>query len=567
MTILNKTWKVKNNEPGKNAVQKLLENRNLHDPKDVKSYLETNYKKGLHNPFLMKDMEKAVARIKKAIEENERIMIFGDYDVDGISGTAILVHTLKRLGARVSYRLPHRVEDGYGLSMKFIDDFIKLGVKLAITVDCGISCKEQIIKAKDNHIDVIITDHHTIPAAFPHEAYAILHPLQPGCEYPFKGLTGAGVAYKLASALLTDALANEERENYLFSLLDLASLGTVADLGPLQNENRVIVKYGLEALQKTKWFGLHYLKKYSGIEDNVKLDVSVIGYRIGPRINAAGRIDHPYYALQLLLHDKEDEKLKLLADHLEHLNQKRQQMVITALKELEDDHLPQQKDQKVLVAWSANWHVGILGLLASRAVERHSRPCIALQDFGTHLVASARSPESFNMVQALTHHQDFLDHFGGHAQAAGFNIKKEKLAGFIDSLNSYASTYAIPTESNLTVDCELLPDEINPYLMGFLEQMQPYGLGNEQPLFLMKNVRPEYVKKVGKEKSHLHFYAQFMHEGKTQNKGIPVIAFKFGEQEKKLQQARSIDLACHLSENEWQGKRTVQLQAIDINEN
>ena len=560
MSILGKAWNISNSDPEKNVVQRILAKRGLTDPQAIKLFLEASYKKGFHNPFLMKDMDKAVERIKTAIQKNERIMIFGDYDVDGISGTAILMHTLKILGARVSYRLPHRVEDGYGLSNKFIEEFAELGVRLVLTVDCGISCKNQVELAHSKNVDVIITDHHTVPEEIPTLAYAILHTGQPGDEYPFKGLTGAGVAFKLASAIITDKFAGEERENYLYSLLDLASLGTVADLGPLLDENRIIVKYGLQALQNTRWHGLAYLKNNAGVDPNAKLDVSTIGFRIGPRINAAGRIDHPYYALQLLLQDKPDEKAKLLADHLETLNQKRQQMVIEAFEDLEQNHIPSQKDNKVLIAWSPKFHVGILGLLASKIVEKYGRPSMILQDFGEYLVASARSPESFNIVDALTANKELLEHFGGHAQAAGFNIKKDKIDDFAKAINEYANHHFIQgvTHQELNIDCVLNEDDINENLMEFLEDLEPYGVGNEQPKFLLKGVTLGDVKKVGKDEQHLHFYVF------TKTKRIPVIAFKLGEHHSILKPGSKIDIVGYLQKNEFKGTTQLQLRCIDF---
>lgn len=560
MSVLGKNWKIINADPGKNIVQKVLENRGLVDPDKVQAFLKTNYKKGLHNPFLIKNMYEAVERIKRAIEKKEKIMIFGDYDVDGISGTAILVHTLKLLGARVSYRLPHRVNDGYGLSIKFVDEFADIGVNVLITVDCGVSCATQIAHAKERGIDVLVTDHHTIPEVFPDKAYAVLHPLQPGDDYPFKGLTGAAVAYKLACALLTDKFEKEERENYLYSLLDLASLGTVADLGPLVGENRIIVKYGLEALQKTRWPGLNYLKEVSGIAPDTKLDISVIGFRLGPRINAAGRIDTPYYALQLLLYDEPNEKGKVLAEHLERLNQRRQQMVAKAIEEAEQDFAGRSGSDKIFIAWSPDWHVGILGLIASKIVEKYNQPSMILQDFGDYLVASARSPDTFNVVEALTQHKDLLENFGGHAQAAGFNIRKDKLPAFVEAMNQYAKE-KLPeqkAEQPLLIDCELNEHEINENLLDFLEQMEPFGIGNEQPKFLLQNVTPSWIKKVGKESQHLHFQVS------GDQRRFPVIAFKFGDQERLLNTAGKIDLVCYLNRNEWKGVTQVQLRAVDF---
>lgn len=559
MSVLGKKWSVRNTARDKDAIGKILENRGLDNQDKVQTFLKTSYKKGMHNPFVLKNMHKAIDRVKKAIADKEKIMVFGDYDVDGISGTAIMVHTLKKLGARVSYRLPHRLEDGYGLNQKFIDEFADLGVTLLVTVDCGVSCAKQVAHADSRNIDVIITDHHAIPDKFPDRAFAVLHPLQEGDEYPFKGLTGAGVAYKFACALVTDAFEKDEREKFLYSLLDLASLGTVADLGPLVGENRIIVKYGLEALRKTRWPGLNYLKEHSGIELDTKMDITDIGFKLGPRINAAGRIDTPYYALQLLLYDEPNEKGKMLAQHLETLNRKRQQMVIQALEEAEINFAESNKEEKIFIAWNPGWHVGILGLIASKIVEKYARPAIILQDFGDYLVASARSPDTFNIVTALTEHAHLLENFGGHAQAAGFNIKKENLPAFVEAMTRYAEEKLEPhqLQRELHIDCELDDSEINEKLLTFLEQMEPYGIGNEQPKFLLRNLSTDSVKKVGKESRHLHFQV----EGGTRR--IPVIAFKMGEFEDLLKESK-IDLVCYLGKNEWKGNTQVQLRAIDF---
>lgn len=551
---------IQNNDPDKTILEKILANRGINTPAAAEAYLKTSFKKGLHNPFTMKNMFKAVERIKRAIENEERIMIFGDYDVDGISGTAILVHTLKMLKAKVSYRLPHRVEHGYGLSDGFIEEFEKLKVNLLITVDCGISCGRQVDMAQAKGIDVIITDHHTIPDDFPTSAFAILHPLQKDCEYPFKGLTGAGVSYKLASALIADQSESHKRDEYLYSLLDLTSLGTVADLGPLVGENRIIVKYGLEALQSTKWHGLNFLKEYAGIDPDAKLDINAIGYRLGPRINAAGRIANPYFALQLLLYDKWDEKGRLLAEHLDKLNQKRQQMVFEALDELRQHFAEQERDKKILVAWNKNWHVGILGLLAARCVEKFMLPTIILQDLGDELVGSGRSPEFFNLVEALSAHSHLLKNFGGHVQAAGFTVSKEKLPEFVEAIENYAEEKLKDStwHPTVTIDCELHSHDINDNLMNFIEQMEPFGIGNEQPLFLIKNVEIGNLRKVGKESNHLFF------DARIDDKNMSVIGFKMGEFENFLKTHKRINLICHLERNVWKGITKLQLRTVDF---
>ncbi len=559
-SLLGKKWNLNQLDDNLSVFQNILRNRSLVTSDEVNNFISPSYKKGFHNPFLLKDMDKAVARIREAIIAQERIIVFGDYDVDGISGTAILVTTLQKLGANVSYRLPHRVNDGYGLNLKFIEEFKTKGIKVLITVDCGISCREQISVAKEAGIDVIITDHHTIPEQIPDQAYAILHPKQPDCTYPFKGLTGSGVAFKLASALITDHLAAEERDKFMYSILDLASLGTVADLGPLIGENRIIVRYGLEALQKTNWQGLAYLMESAGIDVSQKLDVSTIGFKIGPRINAAGRIDHPYYALQMLLHEGDEKRGRELADKLEKLNQERQQMVQTALEEAFSLYNQGHELKKIYIGWSPDWHVGILGLIASKMVEKFHLPAIAMQEFEEHLVGSFRSVEQVNAVDALNFASEYLEHFGGHAQAAGFNLKKSNLPGFILKLNEFVNV-AIQNLSELkllNLDADLSNFEITAAFLQQLTLLEPYGMGNERPVFLLRGARIEDLKKVGKEQQHLHFSA---YNGKDR---FSAIAFKLGHLAELVRTASFWDLAFHLEKNIWNGKESIQLQVIDL---
>ncbi|MCC6643859.1 single-stranded-DNA-specific exonuclease RecJ [Candidatus Peregrinibacteria bacterium] len=537
-----------------------MKNRGIEGTENVDSYLNPNYKKGFHNPFLMKDMDKAIERLNRAIEKKERIVIFGDYDVDGISGTAVLYNALTLCGANLSYRLPHRLHDGYGLNIKFIDEFKDLGVKVLITVDCGISCREQINQASHFGIDVIITDHHTIPEQIPERAYAILHPKQSDCPYPFKGLTGAGVAYKLASALITARFDGPERDKLLFQLLDLASLGTVADIGPLLDENRIIVKYGLEAMQNSAWPGLQLLMESAGMKTEDKPNVSDIGFKIGPRINAAGRIDHPYFALQMLLHKGDYLEGRQKAAYLEKLNQERQQMVQKALEEAELKFAEKPANQKIFIAWSPGWHVGILGLICSRFVERHNMPTIILQEHAEHLVASFRSTENFNAVDALNHVKDLLDHYGGHAQAAGFSIKKANLPAFNEAIFNYAAD-ALEThkfEQQLAIDAELEKSDINDNFLRLLSQMEPYGVGNEKPIFIVRNIIPEDLKAVGKEQNHLHFHAN------TGKGRISSIAFKMGRFLPELANYKNVDLAFHLDKNVFNGREHIQFQVLDI---
>lgn len=551
MSLREKKWLIKNNDPSKSIFEKLLANRHLQGNYEIEDF---------HDPFLFSDMNKAVQRIEKAIAANERIIIFGDYDVDGISGTALLMHTLTKINATVSCRLPNRLEDGYGLSEKFITEFIEKNIGLIITVDCGISGKIPIARAKENGIDTIITDHHTIPEEFPTEAFAVLHPKLADSAYPFPDLTGAGVALKLAHALIQTKLPAAEHKDFLNSLIDLASLGTVADLGPLRDENRLIVKRGLERLANTRWAGLKRLKELANIKEGITMDTASIGYHIAPRINAAGRIGDPYTALLLLLQKEYGEKTHSLGDQLENLNKERQKMTETALEEA-GNFLRQSGDEYILIAHSTEWHVGVLGLIAGKLAEKHGRPAIIMQDFGDVLVASARSPQYFNIIEAITHCSEYLDSFGGHAQAAGFNLKKSNLKDFSKKISTYAKKHLknIELKSSLEIDCEMTYRDLNFATIDEIQKLAPFGIGNQKPIFLLRGIKPLFIQQVGKSADHLKFQLEI------DDQKYQVIAFGMGKFVDQLRQNRKLDMVFHLERNSWNNRHSVQLQALDFN--
>lgn len=552
MSVFGKKWIIKNENTSISTFQKILENRGIVD-EDEK--LEFN------DPFLFSDMEKAVKRIFEAIEKKERIIVFGDYDVDGITGSLILYSTLKKMGAVVSYRLPNRLKDGYGLSEKFIDEFASKDINLIITVDCGISCRSQVAKAKENNIDVIITDHHTIPKEAP-DAVAIIHPKYDSL-YPYKDLTGAGVALKMAHALLLRTEEKESIEEKLKSLVDLAALGTVADLGPIKGENKFIVREGLKSLTNTKWPGLKKILKLSATKEEDEIDGSTIGFKIAPRINAAGRIGDPYTAMSLLLQEEDGEKVEKFGDELESLNIKRQEMTKIAMEEAEQIFLKSGLENKILIVESQDWHVGILGLVAGRLVEKYARPVILMQDFGETLVGSARSPEYFNIVDALTTFGHLLPSFGGHAQAGGFNVKKKDLAEFKEKLIEYANKKLADNElkPSLVIDCFLNPEEISFEFIEKMNKLKPFGIENARPVFIMEGLEPYFIDQVGKEKDHLKFMV------KSKDKEVNVIGFRMGEFMSDIRQHRKIDLVFTIEKNVWNNQEKIQFKAIDFREN
>jgi len=553
MSVLGKKWILKKESLDKPILDVLLENRGM-TPADLDEGLI------MHDPFWMKDMEKTVKRIMKAIEDKERIIIFGDYDVDGLTSAAILFHALKRLNATHSVRLPNREKDGYGLSKKFIDEFIKLKIKLVITVDCGISCAEEIAYASQNGIDVIITDHHAIPEKFPQKAFSINHPKQQDCNYPFKELTGAGVALKLAHALLSHNLGEDSAKREIEELIELAAMGTIADLGIVQGENRLIVKRGLENLSKTKHPGLKILKEISRLSDEIT--TSSIGFQLAPRINAAGRIGDPYSALKLLI-GSDENVLQKYGLELEELNQKRQKMTMdgfeTALEKFQnlksENELPY-----ILVAENPEWHVGILGLLASKLAEEFGRPAVIMQDLGETLVGSARSIEAFNLIEAIADSKDKLLAFGGHKEAAGFTIKKENLEAFKKNIQAYAKENLKDKDlrPTLNIDCEIPEKEISEKLINEIHQMKPFGIKNPKPLFLLKNIKPTFIETVGRNRDHIKFDAE------KKGKKFKAIGFRLGKFADEMRKHRSIDLACYVEMNEWNNSKNLQLEIVDF---
>lgn len=558
MSILGKHWHILNTDLEKPLLKRLLENRNVKTQEEIDQFFSEESLKNLHDPFLLKGMEEAIQRIDEAIQKKERIIIFGDYDVDGITATAIVFQTLKNIGANVSYRLPDRYNDGYGLNTRFVEEFREKKVGLVITVDCGISCAPEIELAKSYGIDVIITDHHSVPPddRFPHVARAIIHPKQPNCPYPCKEITGAGVALKLAQALHTKYLDPGEFESFM----DLAGLGTIADCAPLIGENRFIVKHGLTILKNTKHRGLRHLKETAGIDDKKKYTSEMLGFHLGPRINAAGRMDSPYFALQLLLSD--DDKAMRFAKKLEQLNKNRQKSTSLALEQVKTKMGSDHEKNNLLIAYDETWSSGIIGLLAGKMVEKYGKPCIIMEDRGEILIGSMRAPEYFSCIDFLNRCRDHLDRFGGHKQAGGFNLKKEFLETFLEKAHEEAEKMLQGKEvkNTLKIDTEIDPAEIHLDTLKALESFEPFGIGNERPTFLLKDFEVIEAKTMGKDGKHLHLFGRV---GLRQHRAF---AFHFGQFVKNLQKGTKIDIIFHLEQNDWNGKSRAELKLIDWRE-
>ncbi|MEK9160009.1 MAG: single-stranded-DNA-specific exonuclease RecJ [Patescibacteria group bacterium] len=543
MSILGKTWSLRyERKPDETLWSALLEARKIEDPG---TFFSSASLSDLHDPFLFPDMQKAVERLQKAINGHERIIVYGDYDVDGLSGSALLIHTLRMLGAEVSYRIPHRREDGYGLHKKYVEELAAQNVAVLITVDLGISCKDEVALAQENKIDVIITDHHTIPDVLPN-AFATLHP-KLAASYPFKELSGSGVAFKLACALLIST----DNPDWIPYLTDLASLGTVADCVPLTGENRALVKLGLSQMKTTRWAGLQTILERAGAWDK-ELTSFTIGFQIGPRLNASGRLESPYWGLQALLANPEEAPQK--CEKLEGLNRLRQAMMGRIIEEAE---AAVNLDDPVLIA-AGPWSSGVVGLVAGRLQEKYGKPAFVLEDRGGTLVGSARSLPGFHCVDALKTAAAFLETFGGHEQAAGFHLKKENYEAFKVALLAHATAAfkKSPLERKLTIDFTLTGTDLSLENCEKVSKFAPFGIGNETPLFLLEGVEILNIRPVGSEGKHIKF------DGKAAGKMFEGIGFQFGPHEAALQKATR--LVVHLEKNEWMGKVSSQLRLVDF---
>ena len=444
-------------------------------------FLETA---GLSDPYLMKDMDKAVERIHSAVDNSEKIVIYGDYDVDGVCATATLFTCLENMGANVFYKLPNREKDGYGLNADILQSLKNKGVDLVITVDNGIAAISEVDFANSIGLDIIVTDHHLPKGEIP-KALAVVDPLRKDDESPCKTLCGAGVAFKLVCAL-EDADPVEMLDYYG----DFVAVGTVADLMLLEGENRTIVKAGLSLLNDGMRQGFNSLIEVCGLQGK-EITSESIAYAIGPRINAAGRMADPTIALELLLSEDEDEAL-MLAQQLETENHKRQDIQNKMAEDITQEILsdPDLVKDRVIVVWGKNYHPGVVGIVASRLVERYAKPAIVLTRDGEEYKGSGRSVSGFNLHRALEETKHLLVRFGGHELAAGLTIEEENLEPFRRGINEVAKNVkGLEKTESLKIDCEVTADEISVESVAQINYLAPFGNGNPNPLFMIKNVQ------------------------------------------------------------------------------
>lgn len=463
----------------------LLINRSLTTASAIEKFLSCK-KSSLHDPFELRDMEKSVERIKKAIRQKEKILVYGDYDADGITGVAILVTFFKKQGVDVDWYLPNRLQEGYGLNMEAVKFIKSKGVKLVITVDCGTSDREEVSYLADNGIDTIVVDHHRPQKENLPAAYAIINPLHPECSYPFKELSGAGLAYKLVCALSRDAGSGSSEE-----FLDLVAIGTVADVVPQVGENRILTKLGLSKLSGTKRRGLKALMEAAGLQ-NKDIQAEHIGFIIGPRINVSGRIGSPDIALKLMLTEDalEAKELAAILNQENSHRQKIQEGIFRqAVSKIEGEF--NFKDNKVIVVWSEDWHPGVIGIVASKIADRFYRPAVVLSVQDGIAKGSGRSIENFHLFDAVYQCRHTLENFGGHEAACGVTILKDNIEKFRDSINQVAHNMIGASDliPKLDVDMELPLSSLDERLMEELDMLGPFGTGNPQPLFLSRDLK------------------------------------------------------------------------------
>ncbi|KWX77002.1 single-stranded DNA exonuclease [Paenibacillus riograndensis] len=531
----------------------LLVKRGMTTPDKALLFMEGGEGEG-HDPFLLKGMAEAVPRIRKALQDEEHILVYGDYDADGVSSTALMIYLLRYLGASFDIYIPHRANEGYGLHNHALDWAKQQGVSLIITVDTGISAYHQIAYANELGMDVIVTDHHEPPELLP-EAYALINPKLPDCPYPFKGLAGVGVAYKLAQALLGDKVPVEWHE--------IAAIGTVADLMPLLDENRSIVRKGLSSMQNSPFPGIRALLGVSGITMETVSAVN-IAFGMAPRINASGRLDHAGRAVTLLTTENPDEAEEL-AGELDLLNKERQlvvERIVTEAAAMLELQIQQDKLPDIIVLAQQGWNVGVVGIVASKLLERYYRPVIILDihpETGM-CKGSARSIPGLDIYEALSSCADLMDHFGGHPAAAGMSLHQDRLEEFAAALNDYAAKVLTP-EHFLPVteaDEEAAIADLSLQAALELDKLAPFGMANPVPKFIVRGAAVKETRKMGQDGKHLKLVLQ------QDSHTIEVVAFGKGGLAELLPGGTLIDILAELSVNEWNGSRKPQLMLQDL---
>ena len=527
-------------------IAKILNARNITDMTSVKKYFSDEYEEG-YDPFLMHDMQKAVDRINEAIENEEKILVYGDYDADGITSTVLLVETLISMGANVSSYIPNRFEEGYGPNKEAFTKIIDSGITLIITVDNGIAGVEEVDLANELGCDVIVTDHHKIQDTIPN-AYAIIHPEHPEGNYPFKKLAGVGVAFKLAHALL---------EIFPDFLLDLVAIGTIADMVSITDENRIFVKQGLELINEDPRIGLKMLLELSGID--TKIDEQTVGFYIAPKLNSIGRMDSAKLGLTFLMAE-EPVTARALAEQIEQYNIQRKQVTEDIVKDVISKIENSEKKQKNVIMVSGEYHEGVLGIVASNIVEKYQKPVFIMNEKEGVLKGSARSIFDFNIYVAMNKISDLFLAFGGHTLAAGFSFEKsnfEKIEEFLDNeFEEFKQNNDLKANKNIDIVTSL--EDISYQFLNSLDALKPYGMDFEKPTVLIENAMVLNKAYFGSEKQYLRLTIA------DEVGNLDCITFKDSVTFDKVEKNDIIDLLCNIDKNNFNGRTKLQAHIIDI---
>ena len=535
------------------TICQILTQRGIHTFNEAKDFFRPNLNQ-LHSPWLMKDMEKAVDRIQQAFNQNEKILVFGDYDVDGTTSVASMFQFLKNLYTHVDYYIPHRYKEGYGVSKLGIDFAKENNFTLIISLDCGIKSADLISYAKELGVDFIVCDHHLPDAILP-PAVAILNPKQNNCKYPYKELCGCGVGFKLMQALAETF--NLEPETYL-QYLDLVATAIAADIVPINGENRTLAYFGLERVNANPCVGIKALMQLAAVKD--VMTISNLVFIIAPRINAAGRMDDAKKAVQLFIEQDVEQALeyaKILQS--DNSDRKEADASITAEALFIIENCNDATTRKSTVVYREHWHKGVVGIVANRLIESYFRPTVVLAKSGEIVAGSARSVPGFNLYEAIYACKEHLIGFGGHFAAAGLTLEESKIEDFKTAFEEAVANQITPEQliPEIVIDAEIKFEEINLNFYNILKQMEPFGPENMRPVFISKKVYNTGFCKVVKEQ-HIKFSLK---QGNTTLNGI---GFGIADKFSILEMNRPIDVVYTIDLNEWNGNKSVQIKVIDI---
>jgi single-stranded-DNA-specific exonuclease len=540
----------------------LLWDRGLKTQKAIDEFFNPDYDEDLHDPFLLKDVRKTIKRIHRAAKKREKVAIFADYDADGICGAVLLSEILKSVEIHPEIYIPDRNKEGYGLNLKAIEEIAKKSVSLVMTIDCGITDFQEVKLANKLGMDVIIVDHHEVLKKMP-SALAIINPKQKGDKYPFKELAATGVAFKLVQAFFKTEKMPIAKEKWL---LDLVAIATVTDSMFLLGENRTLVRYGLIVLSQTKRIGLTELMKKARIKPifnpqtfDTNLNTYTLGYILGPRLNAASRIDHGTVAYRLLTASSEEEAREI-AQQLEEKNQQRQRTMGRILKEARSRALQHSKNKKIIFEGDEDWIAGIIGLVAQKLTDEFWRPCFVYQKMKDYSTGSVRGVPGFSVIDALTHCQKLLIEYGGHQGAAGFKVLNKNLKKLEDLLERISSKGLTKEEliPYLNIDAEVEANNLDWRAFQEINNFAPFGEGNPAPLFLLKGVKVSGIKSVGKNNGHLKLFLE------KESKKFQAIGFGLADFCDKIRIGDKIDVVFELIANEWNGTKELQLKIMDL---